>query len=84
MNARKLCAVLVFLVVGAMWPVGAQAEEAEDDGELDVAGHAMFRYTQKFGADDSAEIYNLRLYLRWEFEDETVVDRIEWIVHAYF
>lgn len=68
MNARKLCAMLVFLVVGAVWPLGAHAEEAEDGGELEVAGHAMFRYTQNFGADDGAEIYNLRLYLRREFD----------------
>lgn len=70
MYRTKVCPVLLALLVVATWPRWAQADDAGSD-DLVVAGQAMFRYTQKFDADDSAEIYNLRLYLKRELDGFT-------------
>lgn len=61
------------------------SEEDDDEGDAEeetestpppvgISGHAMFRYTSKFveGGRDSAEIYNLRLYLDRSFEGVTL------------
>lgn len=49
------------------------SEQAE---EYLIAGGVFARWHPMFGTTIE--------YVRWEFEGENVVNRIEWIAHAYF
>jgi hypothetical protein len=57
---------------------GAQQGEGRDDIQIPgpdsapvaaISAHTMFRYTMNIDADDSAELYNLRIYLKKTWDD---------------
>jgi hypothetical protein len=68
MKLDRVCSILWLVALALMWPYGAGAEENPPDESLAISGHAMFRYTQKIDAENSAELYNLRLYLDRELD----------------
>jgi hypothetical protein len=68
MKLSRACPILLLVALNLLAPQYARAEDEPPDETLVISGHAMFRYTQKIDADNSAELYNLRLYLDRKLE----------------